>query len=106
MKQSKRKAAPSTATRGRRSEKYQTKLDKRQARHAKARLRQPVCTLPCDPALFGKLRIRCWSYTDSRPSESTELHFPRYKGNPEWTLSSRWSSTPGRSTCLARVARL
>ena len=76
-------------------------------------------SLPVDPSLFGKLRIRCWSRSDERPSASTPpghrpprppptgLHAPRpprrslYRAGsspPRWTSSSRWSSMPGPST--------
>ena len=106
------KAAPSTADSGSSlKKKYQTKLDKRQAsaRQGEASS-EPVysSTLPCDPALFGKLRIRCWSYTDSRPSESTELHFPRYKGNPEVDIKQQMvidaRAEYFQQRCLAHVS--
>jgi hypothetical protein len=38
-------------------------------------------SLPVDPTLFGKLRIRCWASGEERPSKSAQLTLPRWNGN-------------------------
>ena len=38
-------------------------------------------TLPCDPGLFGRLRIRCWNEDIAHPSSySKEAKLPRWQG--------------------------
>ena len=46
-------------------------------------------TLEVDPALFGKLRMRCWAEGENRPSlYSEDLVLPRWKGKTDGAVDS------------------
>ena len=58
--------------------------------------KSPVCsyTLPCDPTLFGQLRIRCWAEGEARPSLfSSPLSLPRHNGNGQVDIKQKMVDT-------------
>ena len=65
--------------------KMNSKLDKRpSSAKAPSATSEPVFSysLPVEPSLFGKLRIRCWAKDDECPSRSTQVILPRWNGSP------------------------
>ena len=64
--------------------KVKEKLGKKPSAPKSAPASEPLFTysMPVDPTLFGKLRIRCWAKHEERPSKSTVITLPRWNGTP------------------------